>query len=40
METLREQLMRVGLGAIRIKYMGDKVVLLTAQDGIKLKEVV
>lgn len=31
MEVLKEELMRLGLGSIRIRYVGDKAVLLKAR---------
>lgn len=40
MEVLREEMMRLGLGSIRVRYLGDKAVLLTGQDGTQLKDIV
>ena len=40
MELLREELLQEGLGSIRVRYLGDKQVLLTCQDGVKLSDVV
>jgi len=39
-EVLRENLLREGLGSIRARYLGDKAVLLTGNDGTHLKDVI
>jgi len=39
MEALRELMMQAGLGSIKTRFLGDKDVLLTRQDGMKLKDI-
>ena len=39
-EVIREELLQEGVGSIRVRYMGDKQVLLTTQDGIKLFDII
>jgi len=38
MEVLREDMLRAGMGSIRARYLGEKDVLLTGQDGILMKD--
>ena len=38
MEALRENMLRAGMGSIRVRYLGDKDVLLSGQDGILVKD--
>jgi len=40
MEVIRGYLLRQGLGDIRAMYLGDKVVLLTANEGTNLKDII
>jgi len=40
MEALREDLLRAGMGSIKVRYLGDKDVLLTGQDGVLMNKVV
>jgi len=40
MEVLREEMLQEGLGSIRVRNMDDKQVLLTAQDGVKLCDII
>jgi len=40
MELLHEELLQDGLGSIRVRYLGDKQVLLSCQDGVKISDIV
>jgi len=40
MEILHKKLLQEGLGSITTRYLGDKNVLLTSQDGVKLTNIV
>jgi len=40
MEVIREEMLQEGLGSIRVRYLGDKQVLLTGQDGAPFFEVI
>jgi len=40
MEEVSEELLKEGLNSIRVRYLKDKQVLLTGQDGIKMSEIV
>jgi len=38
MDSLCEDLLREGLGCIRTRYLGDKQVILTGEDGVQFKD--
>jgi len=40
MEALREDLLRAGMDSIKVRYLGNKDVLLTGQDGVLMNKVV
>lgn len=40
MEVILEEMLQEGLGSIRVRYLGDKQMLLTNQDGVLLSEVI
>jgi len=40
MEVVHEELLQEGLGSIRVRYLGDKPVLLTGYDGVQVLDII